>query len=66
MKQVSYRDWFEVNVDWLEEDYTIYCDDCLEEHKRPDDFEDYCLDMYESYLGDIEDEAYQRYKDEGF
>lgn len=66
MKQVKYKDWFEVNVDWLEEEYTIYCDDCKEEDRIPIDFYEYCEDMFEGYIGDIEDEAYQRYKEEGF
>lgn len=60
---VTFEQWFDKNVDKLEDDYNDYCFCCREEHNRELSFDDYCFSKYEQSIGDYEDECYQRYRE---
>ena len=61
---ISYSHWLDENFDKLEEEYQKY----LEELENNDlfivtDFDEFCSDKFESYIGDLEDMAYENLKD---
>ena len=61
----SFSDWFDENLDSLEDEYEEYRTELLEEGIfDPDDFIDFCEDRYLSIMDDIAEMKYEQMKDE--
>ena len=60
-----FSDWFDENIDSLEDDYKEYKNEQLEEGIfTPDDFIDFCESRFLSLMDDYNDRAYDEMKDE--
>ena len=61
----SFSDWFDENIDSLEDDYEEYKTELLEEDLyTPMDLLDFCEDRYLSIMDDIAEMKYEQMKDE--
>lgn len=61
----SFSDWFDENIDSLEDEYEEYKTELLEEDLyTPMDFIDFCEGRYLSILDDIAEMKYEQMKDE--
>ena len=61
---ISYSDWLDNNIDRLSDKYDKYLEECYDENIRALDMDDYCLEEFEDMLSEMEDRAYDAYKDE--
>ena len=61
---ISYSDWLDNNIDRLSDKYDTYLEECCEENVRALDMDTYCLEEFEDMLSEMEDRAYDAYKDE--
>jgi hypothetical protein len=63
MRHIDINSYIDTNIDKLENDYEDYKLSNNEFFKLKT-FEEFCEDKYDSYISDIEDQEYERYKDE--
>jgi hypothetical protein len=61
---ISYSDWLDNNIDRLSDKYDTYLKECYEYKIRALDMDTFCLEEFEDMLSEIEDRAYDDYKDE--
>ena len=61
---ISYSDWLDNNIDRLSDKYDTYLEECYEDNIRALDMDTYCLEEFEDMLSEMEDSAYDAYKDE--
>lgn len=61
----SFSDWFDENIDSLDDDYEEYKTELVEKGIfDPDDFIDFCEDRFLSLMDDYDDIKYNEMKDE--
>ena len=61
---ISYSDWLDNNIDRLSDKYDTYLEECYEDNIRALDMDTYYLEEFEDMLSEMEDRAYDAYKDE--
>lgn len=60
---ISYSDWLDNNIDRLNDKYDTYLEECYEDNIRALDMDTYYLEEFEDMLSDMQDRAYDEYKD---